>query len=332
MNCTYSGTAEGIVNSVRLDRYIAETLRILSRSQIKSRCLEAKLNGKIVKVSHLVKNYDIIELSWQPAAPLYLEPENIALDLIYEDDRCAVINKAQGMVVHPGAGNHSGTLANALLWRSNNKPNAWPLNRQTDSDSSLSYRNGIVHRLDKDTSGVIVTAFDDEALVFLSDQFKAKTVRKRYLAIVQGVPVNSEGRIFTRMIRDPRDRKRFTAMPVNSDSKPQGKIALTRYRTLKSWAGYSLLLLEPRTGRTHQLRVHLKYLGNPIVGDSIYNPLYEGNRKDRDKNFPNSALMLHALSLAIVIPGESEQRCFKAPIPDRFKTVIIELNRRIKKK
>ncbi|MCL1813756.1 MAG: RluA family pseudouridine synthase [Treponema sp.] len=319
MNCTYSGTAEGITGSVRLDRYIAETLRLLSRSQIKSRCLEAKLNGKTVKVSRPVKNGDTIELSWQPAAPLYLEPENIALDLIYEDDRCAVINKAQGMVVHPGAGNHSGTLANALLWRHLNRP------EQPD------YRNGIVHRLDKDTSGVIIAAYDNEALAFLSDQFKAKTIRKRYLALVQGIPVNSKGRIHTRLIRDPRDRKRFTALPIIPDSKPQGKIALTRYHVIKSWPGYSLLILEPKTGRTHQLRVHLKHLGNPIIGDSIYNPLYEGNRKDRDKNFPNSALMLHALNLAIVIPGEIEQRVFKAPMPDRFKTVIAELNRRVKK-
>ena len=319
MNCTYSGTAEGITNSVRLDRYIADTLRLLSRSQIKSRCLEAKLNGKMVKVSRPVKNGDILEISWQPAAPLYLEPENIDLDLIYEDDRCAVINKAQGMVVHPGAGNHSGTLANALLWRHLNQP------------EQPNYRNGIVHRLDKDTSGVIIAAYDDEALAFLSDQFKAKTVRKRYLALVQGVPTNLKGRIHTRLIRDLRDRKRFTAIPIIPDSKPQGKIALTRYRTLKSWADYSLLLLEPRTGRTHQLRVHLKYLGNPIVGDSMYNPMYEVNRKNRDKNFPTSTLMLHALSLAIVIPGETEQRLFKAPVPERFKTVMAELNRRIKK-
>lgn len=316
MNCTYSGIVERVTDSVRLDRYIAEKLP-LSRSQIKSRCLEVKLNGKNVKVSRLVKNGDVIELSWQPAAPLYLEPENITLDLIYENDRCAVINKVQGMVVHPGAGNHTGTLANALLWRHLNRPD------------KPNYRNGIVHRLDKDTSGVIIAAYDDDALAFLSNQFKAKTVRKRYLAMVQGVPANLKGRILTRLIRDPRDRQRFTAIPIDPDSKPLGKIALTRYRTLKSWLDYSLLLLEPRTGRTHQLRVHLKHLGNPIVGDTIYNPLYERNRKDRDKNFPNATLMLHALNLGIIIPEETEQRLFKAPMPDRFKTVIAKLNRRM---
>ena len=319
MNCTYSGIVDGVTGTVRFDRYIAETLRLLSRSQIKSRCLEANLNGKRVKISHMVKNGDTIELSWLPAAPLYLTPENIPLKIIYEDERCVVINKQQCMVVHPGAGNHSGTLANALLWRQLNKQNRKHDNPELKPDlaEQLNYRNGIVHRLDKDTSGVLIAAYDDEALAFLSDQFKARTVRKRYLALVQGTPQHDKGSILTRLIRDPHDRRKFTVIPseAGSSNKMPGKIALTRYRTLKSWPGCSLLLLEPRTGRTHQLRVHLKYLGNPIIGDPVYNPLREGT------------LMLHALSLAIVIPGDSEQRIFKAPIPDRFKEKIAEFNR-----
>ena len=307
-DCSYSGIVQGLTESIRLDRYAAEILRLLSRSQIKSRCLEAKLNGKDVKISRLVKNGDELQLCWQPSVPLYLEPENIPLKKIYEDDRCVVINKEQGMVVHPGAGNYSGTLANALLWN------------HTTRYEQQHYRNGIVHRLDKDTSGVIIAAYDDEALAFLSAQFKAKTVRKRYLALVQGIPQNNKGAILTRLIRDPRDRKRFTAIPNEAGltNKQAGKIALTRYRLLKSWPGYSLLLLEPRTGRTHQLRVHLKYLGNPIAGDPVYNPQCDGT------------LMLHALSLAIVIPGESKQRLFKAPMPTRFKEKIKELEKKDK--
>jgi 23S rRNA pseudouridine1911/1915/1917 synthase len=325
---TYSGTVEGITVNKRLDRYVAENLNLLSRSQIKSRHLEAKLNGKDVKISREIKNGDTIELHWLPAVPLYLEPENISLDLIYEDDRCAVINKAQGMVVHPGAGNHSGTLANALLWRHLNRIKE-PTCKQTELCSRINYRNGIVHRLDKDTSGVIITAYDDEALAFLAAQFKAKTTRKRYLALVQGNPKDSIGVIYTRLIRDPKDRHRFTAIPDVPGANLQGKTALTRYRVLKSWYGYSLLLLEPKTGRTHQLRVHLKYTGNPIVGDPVYNPLYQGKSNVSDKNFPGASLMLHAFSLSVILPGEKERRVFKAPMPDRFKKIIAEFSRKM---
>ena len=323
-NGSYSGIVDGLTGSIRLDRYTSEYLRLLSRSQIKSRSLEVKLNGKQVKISRLVKNGDKIELSWLPATPSFLEPENIDLELIYEDKVCAVINKSQGMIVHPGAGNHSGTLANALLWRALNV-----LNYKTAQSEMLNYRNGIVHRLDKDTSGVIITAYNDEALAFLSAQFKARTVRKRYLALVQGIPAVREGQILTRQIRDPRNRKRFTAIPAKDTGKTQGKIAFTRYRILKSWSDYSLLLLEPRTGRTHQLRVHLNYLGNPIIGDAIYNPLYKEGCTKRDKFFPDSSLMLHAYSLAITLPGKTEQQVFKAPLPNRFKTGIAVLNNQL---
>ena len=333
--CTYSGIVGELTGSTRLDRYIAEHIKLLSRSQIKSRTLEAKCNGRPVKISRPVKTGDSLELCWLPAAPLYLEPENIPLDVIYEDTCCAVINKSQGIVVHPGAGNYSGTLANALLWRrlhqSNKNTNVDGLEAvmEKHEDSGLllpGYRNGIVHRLDKDTSGVIIAAYNDTALAFLSAQFKERTVRKQYLALVQGKPVNEEGSIKTRMIRDPRDRKRFTAIPA--ENKTKGKIALTKYRTLKTWTGYSLLLLKPKTGRTHQLRVHLQYLGHSILGDPVYNPLYIPGRTARDTCFPDARLMLHASSLAIVLPGESEQRVFKAPLPDRFTTIIAGLNGR----
>jgi len=321
---SFSGTVENFSGGVRLDRYAAEALG-LHRSQIKTRLLEAKLNGKPVKFSRPVKTGDRIELSWLPAAPLYLKPEPIPLDIIYEDQRCAVINKSQGMVVHPGAGNHSGTLANALLWRL--------LRRQEQPAGAAEllvprepdYRNGIVHRLDKDTSGVIIAAYDDEALEELSAQFRAGTVRKQYLAIVEGTPAETDGRILSRLIRDPRNRKRFASIPAEAAKSP-GKTALTKYRLLKSWGDYSLLLLKPRTGRTHQLRVQLKYLGHPILGDPVYNPRYEPGKARR--GIPGASLMLHASTLAIVLPGEGEPRRFKAPLPERFKTIIAALKRR----
>jgi 23S rRNA pseudouridine1911/1915/1917 synthase len=324
MDASYSGIVEGLSGEIRLDRYAAEYLRLLSRSQIKSRFLEARVNGKGVKLSAPVKAGDTLELSWLPQAPVYLEAEKIDLEILHEDRRCVVINKAQGMVVHPGAGNPSGTLANALLWR-----------RTALYGGALDQpglRNGIVHRLDKDTSGVIIAAYDDDALKILSAQFKARTVKKRYAALVQGRPRLNRGKIHTRLVRDPRNRKRFTTLPAEPANappaaysgagtapSPAGKSALTCYRVLKSWGDYSLLVLLPRTGRTHQIRVHLKHLGHPVLGDPIYGV--------RDPSFPGASLMLHAYSLDIVLPGEEKLSRFTAPLPERFKRIIRTLEK-----
>ncbi|MDR2210629.1 MAG: RluA family pseudouridine synthase [Spirochaetaceae bacterium] len=318
-NLHYSGVVEILDGTIRLDRYAAEHLRILSRSQIKNRLLDARVNGRAVKISRLLRSGDTLELSWLPQAPVCLEPENIPLKILYEDRRCVVINKEQGMVVHPGAGNPSGTLANALLWRK-------LLHSGGTKAVEAGVRSGIVHRLDKDTSGVIIAAYDDEALAMLSAQFKARRVKKRYAALVQGRLREERGRICTRLVRDPRDRRRFTALagsspverahaaadapPAGREKKLPGKGALTYYRVLKSWGDYSLVLLMPRTGRTHQLRVHLKYLGHPILGDPIY------GRKDR--SFPGVPLLLHARSLTILLPESSGPSCFKAPLPEYF--------------
>ncbi|MDR1586234.1 MAG: RluA family pseudouridine synthase [Treponema sp.] len=303
---------------LRLDRYVAECLGLLSRSRIKTRSLEGKINGKPVKLSRPVKKGDRLELRWTEAEPLHVCPENIPLDILYEDERVIVINKAQGMVVHPGAGNRRGTLVNALLYRRLEKgrglcgaENAAPAAAGPSADYSFP-RPGIVHRLDKDTSGVIITACDDEALAFLSDQFKARSVRKNYAAIVSGAPVEDSGRIETMIARDGRDRKRFAV----SD---RGKSALTLYRVVKKWKTHSLLLLRPGTGRTHQLRVHLRYLGRPVTGDPIYG--------FADPLFPKASLMLHALSLRIVLPGQNTPRLFRAPLPEHFKEIFRVLDR-----
>jgi len=290
---------------MRLDRYIAENLRLLSRSQIKARELKAAVNGKETKISHAVKNGDALELSWKEAEPINIIPENIPLDIVYEDQRAVVINKPQGMVVHPGAGNRRGTLANALYYRKLERNKLAEVEGQGP-------RPGIVHRLDKDTSGVMIAAYDDEALAFLAEQFKSRKAKKTYIAIAHGIPTEKKGRIETFIARDPRDRKRFAVTP-------RGRFAITRYAVIKTWPAYSLVLLRPKTGRTHQLRVHLRYLGYPIMGDPLYG--------FTDPLFPQASLMLHARSLAIILPGEDKERIFKAPLPERFTAIIRRLNK-----
>ena len=325
---SFSGTVEDPLSSgLRLDRYIAEQLKLLSRSQIKARKLKALLNGKPVKISRILKSGDHLELSWlDPESPLLI-PENIPLDVIYEDKRVIVVNKPQGMVVHPGAGNRQGTLANALLYlrlrKSGDSSVSQSLSNQIPTSCGLSgHRLGIIHRLDKDTSGVIIAAWDEGAHVFLSEQFKARKVRKSYAAIVQGCPKEKEGCIKKRIVRSRRDRKTFTV------SEKEGRWSQTNYKVIRSYGYYSLLLLRPITGRTHQIRVHLRYMGCPILGDPIYSRI--------DSKFPNATLMLHAKSLSLVLPDdtlvlpgnyhtEPLKKTFRTQLPERFISVIRNL-------
>ncbi|MDR2182053.1 MAG: RluA family pseudouridine synthase [Treponema sp.] len=305
---------------VRLDAYIAAELGILNRSQIKARKLTARVNGGAAKLSRPVRAGDRLELSWQNEADDFLVPENIPLRIIFEDRNCVVVNKAQGMVVHPGAGNKSGTLANALAYRRR-------LLRGT-SDPPEGPRTGIVHRLDKDTSGVIIAAYTDEALAFLAAQFRARAAGKRYLALVRGVPASERGKIEGFIARDTADRRRFCLLPpvrapsAASGGAARGKYSLTFYRVLKTWNAYSLLLLLPHTGRTHQLRVHLKSIGCPILGDPLYGRA--------DKNFPGAGLMLHACRLRITVPGAAAPAWFTAPLPLRFKRITDALGAVVK--
>jgi 23S rRNA pseudouridine1911/1915/1917 synthase len=281
---------------------VAEYLKLLSRSQIKSRSLEAWLNGKQVKIARPVKGGDRLELTWADPESRDLVPEDIPLEVIYEDEQVVVVNKPQGMVVHPGAGNYRGTLVNALLFR------RLQLGGLKGGEA---FRPGIVHRLDKDTSGVIIAAYNNEALAFLAEQFKTRRVRKSYGAIIRGTLKENRGSIETYITRDSRDRKRFT---VSAD---KGKSAITRYRVVRSWGGYSLVLLRPKTGRTHQLRVHLRYLGHPILGDPLYGI--------PDHRFPQASLMLHAKRLTLRLPGSREPQTFMTPLPPRFRDLILQI-------
>ena len=288
--------------TVRADRYISG-LEIMKRSQFDSHKLQAFMGGKEIKLSKKLKDGDLLEISWEtPEEPDY-KAEKMDLDIVYENDEVLVLNKAQGIVVHPGAGNYSGTLVQGLLYYNQQLGNHF-------EDDPL--RPGIVHRLDKDTSGLIITAKNPESLESLSEQFRNRTTEKYYLAIVKGRLPRRAGDIETFITRDEKNRKKFKV----HDTK--GKNAITRYKVLKAWERYSLVELKIETGRTHQIRVHMLSMSCPILGDSIY------ARKDNVIGDVN--LMLHSWKLGIVLPGEAEMRHFEVPRPPRFDEVIAHLD------
>jgi 23S rRNA pseudouridine1911/1915/1917 synthase len=303
----------------RADAYVADASGVLSRSQIKARGAVIRVNGAEAKFSRPLKEGDELEVLWTEEAASPELAEDIPLSILYEDDRVVVVDKAQGMVTHPGAGNRRGTLANALLFLARREAAGPKAEGAAVSAVRAPARGGIVHRLDKDTSGVIIAAKDLEAQVFLADQFKERQARKEYLAIVRGAALPDSGRISDRLGRDRRDRKRFASVAEG------GKAAVTEYKVLARWVGvssggasYALVSLRPRTGRTHQLRVHIAGLGAPIVGDPIYGR--------PDARFPEATLMLHAYKLRILLPGRSEASLFKAPVPRRFKDLVRALD------
>jgi 23S rRNA pseudouridine1911/1915/1917 synthase len=307
---------EGLVmgdGETRLDRYIVDELGSISRSQLKQRSVSVRVNGKEAKLGRLVRPGDRYAIALKDAEEQGEAAEELPLDILYQDANVIALNKAQGMVTHPAHGNWRGTLANGLLGLFKaRRPPAAAAGSDGASDplgAEPPARAGIVHRLDKDTSGVIIAAKTAAAQEHLAAQFRDRTTRKLYLAVCQGVPAAPSGRIDTWLARDPRDRKRFCVSAEGS-----GKHALSEYMLLGSSGGYALLALRPRTGRTHQLRVHCRQLGCPILGDPIYGK--------KDKRFPEATLMLHARELRIALPGEAEARVFSAPIPEHFLRVL----------
>lgn len=275
--------------SVRLDKFIASLPNGMNRSKLKSGVTEILINGKKVKLSAKVQASDQIDIQWEDNIPDNIEPENLPLDIIYEDENVTVVNKKQGMVTHPACGNWNGTLVNALLYHWGRKAVS-QLKEGSASEILERRRPGIVHRLDKETSGIIITAKNRDSEEFLQKQFKEKSLQKEYILICTGRPPKRTGDIRTQIIRDPKNRHRFKAV----DDTQQGKFARTIYHCIACYGNYSLMRVRIKTGRTHQIRVHMKYLGCPILGDSIYNK--------PDKNFPNATLMLHSVQLKIRLP------------------------------
>lgn len=301
---------DDFTKSERLDKYIASLDKGFNRSQLKACATEILINEKNAKLSQKVKAGDIIDIQWDENIPTDISPEKIPLNIIYEDENVTVINKEQGMVTHPAAGNWTGTLVNALLYHWG-RDAIKELDDSEDTQKILANRRpGIVHRLDKDTSGIIITAKNLQSHEWLSEQFLHHNLHKEYILITKGRPPASAGDIQTQIIRDPKDRKKYKAA-VNTT---EGKFARTLYRVISYYGNYSLIRVRLKTGRTHQIRVHMKYLGCPILGDPIYGKT--------DEIFKDSTLMLHSRQIDIKLLNSENYVRFKAAVPERFYKVI----------
>lgn len=288
----------------RLDKVITLLDSNISRMMVKRLLEEEKIlvNKKSEKASYKVKLNDSIEVQEVEAKEIDLKAEDIPLNILYEDKDIIVVNKEKGMVVHPANGNLEGTLVNALMAKCQ------------DSLSGIGgeIRPGIVHRLDKDTSGVIVVAKNDKAHINLSEQIKNKKMKKTYICLVRGNVPNDEATIDMPIARSKKDRKK---MAVDKD----GKNAVTHFKVLKRYEGYTYLKVNIETGRTHQIRVHLSHIGYPIVGDEVYS-----NGKNP---FGVKGQMLHAKELEFIHPTTGKQMRIEAPIPTYFNEVLETLEK-----
>ena len=290
----------------RLDVFLAEKTQ-KTRSAIKKFCDDGNVNvdGKLPKkAGDTLKVGSIVEILIPDAVKLETEAENIPLDIVYQDKDIAVINKQQGLTVHTGNGVHGSTLVNALLYH-------------LDSLSGINgvLRPGIVHRIDKDTSGLLVVAKNDVAHLSLSEQIKDKTCARIYVALLEGVLKNDKGTVDTFIGRSQKNR---TMMAVTND----GRRAVTHYEVIKRYGAYTLCRFKLETGRTHQIRVHSKHLGHPIVGDPVYNTKVD--------KFGLKGQLLHAERLELTHPTTGERMSFNAPMPDYFVGVLNSLEKRKK--
>ena len=293
----------------RLDAYLAKQIDGWSRSRLQ-RLIEAEdvlVNEAAAKPSYKVREGDEIEVELVDIPVAQFEPEDIPLDIVFEDDYLAVINKAAGMVVHPGAGVHGGTLANAIAFRFG-----------TNEEGTGSNRPGIVHRLDKDTSGLIVVAKTEHVQEALSDLFRDREVYKRYVALVHGSPDTNTGTIDAPIGRNKHNRLRMKVAA-------HGRSALTLWTVRKRFDKFTLLNVEIKTGRTHQIRIHMAYINHPVVGDEIYNEGRDNTIADTNvRNAVNSMgrFFLHAEKLSFSHPVSGERLEFVQEMPVELKALL----------
>ena len=294
---------ENCENNLRLDKFLATKLVDFSRTHVaklidEDNCL---VNGKVAKASLKLKEGDVVEINIPETKPLEIKKEGIPLDIVYEDNDILIINKPQGMVVHPANGHNEHTLVNAVLYYS-------------DDLSGINgvARPGIIHRIDKDTSGLICVAKNDKAHVTLSEQLKDHSMARTYIALVRGVIPENTGEINMPIGRDPRNRQKMAVTRTNS------KEAVTYFKVLKRFANNTLVECKLKTGRTHQIRVHLSYIGYPVEGD----PLYAGKKYD---TLYKKGQLLVATSLRLIHPSTHKEMEFNIELPDYFREIIDHL-------
>lgn len=295
-------TAEAEDAGTRADVFLAAKLGV-SRSNMQKLLEDGRIKRgeKIIKANYKVRAGEMFVVDIPEPEPIEAVPENIPLDIIYEDDDVVVLNKARGMVVHPAPGNYTGTLVNALLYHCSNL-----------SGINSAIRPGIVHRLDKDTSGIMIVAKNDAAHISLSQQIQSKTAVRTYLAVVRGNIKTDSGTIETQIARDKTDRKKMAVV------KEGGRDAITDYEVLERFGKYTLVRCKLRTGRTHQIRVHMEYLGYPLVGDPKYSPM--------KTPFGIKGQALHSHTLEFTHPRTGEHMKFEAPLPEDMHKIITRLH------
>lgn len=305
---------------LRVDKFLTERLQHSSRNRIQQ-AAEAGcilVNGKAVKSNYRVKPRDVVSVVMdRPRYENEIIAEDIPLDIVYEDDTVLVVNKPPGLVVHPGHGNYTGTLVNALAWHFRDNPN-YDVNDP---------RLGLVHRIDKDTSGLLVVAKTPDAKTHLGKQFFNKTTRREYVAVVWGAPEPSPGNIVGNIDRDPRDRLRMAVFPEDGD---KGKHAVTHYEVLERLGPVSVVRCVLETGRTHQIRVHMRHIGHPLLNDERYggNEILRGERTASYRRFvancfelcPRQAL--HARTLGFVHPATGQEMFFSSEVPADMTAMI----------
>lgn len=285
----------------RLDKFLVECLPEYSRSRLQSFIKDGRvaIDGVVArKTGHTLEGRQVVEVAIPPPRASQWEPESIPLDILFENEDLMVVNKPAGMVVHPAAGHLSGTLVHAALAHA---PEMEGIGGEQ--------RPGVVHRLDKNTSGLILLAKNDAAHRWLVNRFKDRKVDKVYLALVDGKPPTPTGRVETPIGRSQTDRKKMAVVVPG-----KGREAITQYRTLEGFPNHTLLEAHPLTGRTHQIRIHMSFLGCPVAGDAVY-----GRRLP---TLPLKRHFLHAARLTLDLPGESRPRTFEAPLPDELRQVL----------
>lgn len=298
--------SEGV--SQRIDQYLNEKNNEWTRSYIQKLISEDKIkvNGKSIKASYKVKENDVIEIEEVEVKDAEILPENIPLDIVYEDEDIVIVNKPKGMVVHPGNGNYSGTMVNSLMYSHRGKL----------SGINGVVRPGIVHRIDKDTSGLLVVAKNDKAHKVLADKFKEHDITREYICLVKGIIQKDNITINLPIGRSDKDRKKMAVTKKNSRN------AITHIKVLKRFkkSGYTLVSAKLETGRTHQIRVHMSYIGHPIVGDDVYS---KGTNE-----FGITGQMLHAKELGFIHPVKDKYMEWEIEPPKQFRDIIETLEKR----